>query len=182
MGIESATSTARDGRVPASPAPGDPQPCGGRTGLEFRGLGPDLEEFLGAFFESLRDDEGSRYFHPHPMTREEARRLCAYRGRDLYYAATQGDRVLGYGMLRGWDEGYTTPSLGIAVAAAARGTGLARSFMAFLHAAARLRGARDVRLKVYEANTPARRLYAGLGYRYEPLPGGELLGRLELGR
>jgi ribosomal protein S18 acetylase RimI-like enzyme len=150
--------------------------------LEFRAVGPGLEEPLIAFFEALRSGGDEAFFHPHPLDGDEARRRCGYRGRDLYYAATRGGLVLGYAMLRGWDEGYEVPSLGIAVAPSVRGTGLARSFMAFLHAAARLRGAQAVRLKVYEANIPARRLYASLGYRYEPLPGGELLGRLELGR
>jgi len=44
-------------------------------------------------------------------------------------------------MLRGWDEGYETPSLGIAVHPDARGLGLARTFMGFLHAAASFQGA-----------------------------------------
>lgn len=155
---------------------------GGASALEFRGVGPDLEGALARFFEALRANGDERTFHPHPMTREEARRLCHYRGKDLYYVATDGASVLGYGMLRGWDEGYAVPSLGIAIAPGCRGLGLARSIMVFLHAAARLRGARAVRLKVYEANTPARKLYESLGYRYEQLPEGELLGFLDLGR
>lgn len=159
-----------------------PRPDVGRSTLEFRGLGPDLEEGLAAFFEALRSHGDEEVFHPHPLTPEEARHRCHYRGQDLYYAATDGGRVLGYGLLRGWDEGYAVPSLGIAVAPGCRGLGLARSFMAFLHAAARMRGARSIRLKVYAANTPARNLYQSLGYRYEPLPEGELLGLLEWGR
>ena len=110
--------------------------------LEFRGLVPELEEGLAACFEALRSNGDEGFFHPHPLTRDEARRLCRYRGQDLYYVATAGARVLGYGMLRGWDQGYAVPSLGIAIAPGCRGLGLARSFMAFLHAAARLAGPR----------------------------------------
>ncbi len=65
-----------------------------------------------------------RWFHPHPLTAVEAARPCAYDGRDLYYAAVTGDAVVAYGLLRGWDEGYAVPSLGIAVHPAARGLGL----------------------------------------------------------
>jgi ribosomal protein S18 acetylase RimI-like enzyme len=150
--------------------------------LEFRAIRPDLLEPLADFFETLEKAGDTAFFHPHPMTREDAKRICSLGGKDLYYSAVAGGRVLGYGMLRGWDEGYAVPSLGIAVAAECRGKGLARPFMEFLHASARCRGAPAVRLKVYSANTAAHRLYLGLGYRFEELPGGELLGRLELAR
>jgi ribosomal protein S18 acetylase RimI-like enzyme len=167
----------RDGTTPTA-APPD---LGG-TALEFRRLGPEIEEGLAGLFDALEASGDSRFFHPHPLTRQEARSRCAYRGADLYYAAVHGEQVLGYGMLRGWDEGFAVPSLGVAVAPGHRGLGLGRLFMAFLHAAARLRGARSIRLKVYEANAVARSLYEGLGYRFESLSGGELLGLLDLER
>jgi ribosomal protein S18 acetylase RimI-like enzyme len=66
--------------------------------------------------------------------------------------------------------------LGIAVHPDARGLGLARMFMQFLHAAARQYGAARVRLKVYPANSAARRLYESLGYRFESTPDDQLLG------
>ena len=76
-----------------------------RTALEFRALAPDLVQPLGDFFESLAASDGAS-FHPHPLTRESARQLCEYQGRDLYFVAICDSRVLGYGLLRGWDEGY----------------------------------------------------------------------------
>jgi ribosomal protein S18 acetylase RimI-like enzyme len=151
-------------------------------GLEFRRVGPGLEGGLAALFAALDGGGDGRWFHPHPLTAAEAARLCAYRGRDLYYAAADQGGVLAYGLLRGWDEGYEVPSLGVAVHPAARGGGLAKAFMLFLHAAAAARGARQVRLKVYPDNTPARRLYEGLGYRLGPAAGGQLLGVLDLRR
>jgi ribosomal protein S18 acetylase RimI-like enzyme len=150
------------------------------TPLEFRRLAPRLEPSLGAFFEALQANGDHAYFHPHPLTREEAHRLCYYEGKDLYYAACGGREILGYGILRGWDDGFAVPSLGIAIAPQARGQGLALALMHFLHAAARQRGAGAIRLKVYEANSAARRLYERLGYRYQPLPDGQLLGLLPL--
>ncbi len=153
-----------------------------RSPLEFVRLAPSLEAKLTAFFEALAARGDGRWFHPHPLTAVEAARLCAYDGRDLYYAAVTGDAVVAYGLLRGWDEGYAVPSLGIAVHPAARGLGLARAFMSFLHAAAALKGAARVRLKVYPDNAPARRLYERLGYRLEPAAGGQLLGVLDLGK
>jgi ribosomal protein S18 acetylase RimI-like enzyme len=146
------------------------------SSLEFRQVSARHEQGLGAFFGDLRARGDEQWFHPHPLTADHAARLAAYRGRDLYYVATRGEAVLAYGLLRGWDEGYEVPSLGIAVHPEARGRGLARSFMLFLHAAARQRGSHRIRLKVYPDNGPARRLYESLGYRLELGADGQLVG------
>ena len=150
------------------------------SALEFCHVGPAVETRLASFFTALASRGDDRWFHPHPLTGHEAARLCSYRGRDLYYVAAHTDAVLAYGLLRGWDEGYAVPSLGIAVHPNARGIGLARAFMVFLHSAAALNGASRVRLKVYPNNAPARRLYESLGYRLEPAADGQLLGVLQL--
>ena len=131
---------------------------------------------LARFFATLRENGDERTFHPHPMDDAAADEIAAYAGRDLYYVVADGDQVLGYGMLRGWDEGYEVPSLGIGMAPAARGTGLARLLMQFLHAAARRRGAPRVRLTVYPDNAPAVALYRSLGYALEPQADGRLVG------
>jgi len=148
--------------------------------LEFRLLGPDLAPGLGELFRALAQGPDHAFFHPHPMTDEEAHRLCAYGGRDLYYAACMGKTVLAYGLLRGWNEGYEIPSLGIAVHPEARGRGLARPFIAFLHAAAKARGASKVRLTVYNENQRAVDLYRRLGYQLEAKNDRELVGVLVL--
>ncbi len=148
--------------------------------LEFRVLGPELEGALEEFFAELEASETTKYFHPHPFTAEEAKKLCHRQGKDLYYAAIVGGRILGYGMLRGWDEGYEVPSLGIAFRPGHRGVGLGKSFMVFLHAAARLRGAKRIRLKVYPDNAAAVTMYKSLGYHFEEALAGQLVGYLDL--
>ena len=148
--------------------------------LEFRTLYPELQAALAEFFKALAKGDDASYFHPHPFTAEEAQQRCAYQGKDLYYVAIDGQKVLGYGMLRGWDEGFAVPSLGIALHPNARGTGLGGAFMQVLHAAARLRGAKRVRLKVHPENSRAVRLYERLGYQYENEADGQLVGYLNL--
>ncbi len=160
--------------MPDAPRPGEVD------ALEFRRLGPALAPGLSELFRALSQGADHAFFHPHPMTDEEARRLCTYAGRDLYYAVCVGPTILAYGLLRGWDEGYEIPSLGIAVHPEARGRGLARPFMAFLHAAAKARGATKVRLTVYGDNQRAVELYRRLGYQFEAKSDRELVGLLVL--
>jgi ribosomal protein S18 acetylase RimI-like enzyme len=144
--------------------------------LEFRRVCPEMENGLAEFFAALEKKGDAAHFHPHPFTVEEARKRCLYTGRDLYYVAVIGKQVLAYGMLRGWDEGYDIPSLGIAVHPSARGTKLGLSMMHFLHSAARQRGAKQVRLKVYKHNTSARTLYEQIGYKYTEQGENQLFG------
>ena len=149
--------------------------------VEVRRLGPEWIGALEEFFRALGEAEGSKHFHPHPLTALEAERRCHYQGPDLYYILVEDGRVLGYGMLRGWDEGYAIPSLGIAIHPSERGKGLGKAFMHFLHAAAGRKGATQVRLKVHPDNTAAVALYEELGYTFHGQERGQLVGTLELG-
>lgn len=148
--------------------------------LEIRIVSPEWHRPLADFFAAIRES-GEKLFHPHPFTEECAEALAHYSGKNLYYLLIEDKTVLAYGMLRGWDEGYEIPSLGIAVYPDARGGKLGELMMHFLHGAARRKGARQVRLKVYGENLAARNLYTKLGYKFDAEEqAGQLVGRLEL--
>jgi ribosomal-protein-alanine N-acetyltransferase len=151
-----------------------------RNCLEFRRLAPQYVKLLADFFYALRSSGAEKFFHPHPLTRHEAVMKCKYEGKDLYYILVGGVTILGYGMLRGWDEGYQIPSLGIAIHPDFRDRGFARVLMHNLHAAALWRGAMTIRLKVHRGNTAAKRLYESLGYNFGVTTSDELLGLCEL--
>ena len=148
--------------------------------LEIVRLRPILTAALAEFFEEIHACGDDRRFHPHPFTADEAARLCRYLGADIYAAMVVGDQVAGYGMLRGWDEGYAIPSLGIAISPAFRGRSLGRLMMLHLHAAAAVRGAEQIRLKVYRDNEPARRLYESLGYTFDVEENAQLVGHVRV--
>lgn len=147
-----------------------------REQLELRRVGPELEAGLAELFSALVAAGDDRAFHPHPFTPESAAERARYAGLDVYGAAVVDGRVLGYGMLRGWDEGYAVPSLGIAIHPEARGLGLGRLLMEYLHCEARRRGAARIRLKVYPGNTAAVALYRSLGYEFQGEERGQLVG------
>lgn len=148
--------------------------------IEFRILNPEWSQQLGQFFGSLREAGDDKYFHPHPLTPEEAKKRCNYIGKDLYYICVEGNKILGYGMLRGWDEGYSIPSLGIAIHSSARGIGIGKAFVYFLHTAARRRGAKKIRLKVYSENSAALKLYEKVGYKFKSREGKQHVGFFNL--
>ena len=145
---------------------------------EFRIIGPGDQDLLAEVFSGL----GEPFFRPHAFTPEEAQRLADYSGRDVYALLLDNGRPVAYGMLRGWDEGYSTPSVGIAVRDGVRGTGYGRLLMAHLHAEATARGAVQLRLRVHPDNVNARHLYESLGYEYRGTDRGELVMIVDVGR
>ena len=83
-------------------------------------------------------------------------------------------------LLRGWDEGYSVPSLGIAIHPVARGQGLGTLMMEYLHFLARQRGAITVRLRVHVENLRAIQLYQALGYAFVTEGDEYIVGKLQL--
>ncbi|WP_424578938.1 GNAT family N-acetyltransferase [Bradyrhizobium sp. USDA 241] len=150
--------------------------------MEILVLRPDYAPMLTELFGRIAADPLGGHFHPHPFTAAEADRICNYGGRDRYLALRVNNQFLAYGMLRGWDEGFSVPSLGIYVAQELRGSGASRLMMEHLHLTARLSGAKRIRLKVYPENVSACKLYVSLGYQFsDPVAEAEqLVGFLEL--
>ncbi len=135
--------------------------------LEIRILEHKWKQPLADFFHSLKQVGDDKFFHPHPMTVEEAEKRCQYNWKDLYYICVEGERILGYEILRGWDEGYKIPSLVIAIHSSVKGTGLGKVLMHFLHAAARRRGVKRIRLKVHPDNLIAVKFYEEIDYKFQ---------------
>jgi hypothetical protein len=88
--------------------------------VEFRVVGPGDEAILAEVFAHIDET----FFRPHPFTPEEAGLIAGRSGHNLFAVLIDGDRAVAYGMLRGWDDGYATPSLGIAVRNDSQGRGL----------------------------------------------------------
>ena len=151
------------------------------TTIEVRRIGQEHEAALVEFFAVLRSRGVEKFFHPHPFTAEAARERAMYSGDDLYFGLFEGEWLLGYGMLRGWDEGYEVPSLGVAIHPDVQGEGLGRLLMDFLKHAARRRGAKRLRLRVAPDNRTAVELYSSLGYALSAEPSSPyLVGLLDL--
>jgi ribosomal protein S18 acetylase RimI-like enzyme len=153
----------------------------GDTGtIQLEDLAPRHELGLAEFFRALSANGDGELFYPHPLTEKEAQRLCRYTGLDQYFVATIGGRILGYGMLRGWDEGYAIPSLGLATHPDARSQGLGEFLMRGLIQQARNRGAMQIRLTVDASRGRFISFFVRLGFVFSPFKQGRLLGMLDL--
>ena len=148
-----------------------------RNGTETaRLLSPADHAALAELFGALDAER----FHPHGFTSDDALRIASHQGKDVYAVLETDGRFVAYGILRGWDEGFSVPSLGIAVRNDEQGRGHGRRMMEWLAGEALRRGAHRIRLRVHADNTPARKLYESVGYRYDGEERGELVMVVDL--
>jgi GNAT superfamily N-acetyltransferase len=159
------SSTGGDGGLPALPG------TVYRTPLRIGPVRPSDASALGRLFARL----DTTWFGPHDLSAEGARAVAHHVGRDVYLVGWLGPEPVAYGMLRGWDEGYAVPSLGVAVRDGYQRRGFGRQMMEALHGMVRDQGGDRVRLRVAPDNTRARRLYDSMGYRQVGVERGELL-------
>jgi ribosomal protein S18 acetylase RimI-like enzyme len=147
--------------------------------VEIVRLRGEHENLLCALLSRISEDDAI-HFHPHPFDQASARFICSYTGSDQYYGVFYQGVLVGYGLLRGWDEGFATPSLGIYLSSETRGRGFAQLLLQHLHSVAKLYGAEKVMLKVNRDNLPARRLYERMGYKLKPFDERQLVGYFDL--
>ena len=138
--------------------------------LRCRRLSPRHVHEVVAFLARLAAGGDARFFHPHPFTAAAVAALAEPGQPDEYHVLTAGREgpVVAYGMLRGWDEGFTVPRLRFAVDGQWRGLGVGRRLVTHLHAIASARGAASVRLEVARTNLAALALCRSMGYDLRP--------------
>ncbi len=127
-------------------------------------LGPDDAGDLAALLGG-DDGEYGRYFVPFPSNAPAAlaKRLGAAR-QDRYWGLRLAGCLVGFFMLRGFDEGYQRPSFGVYIAATAAGQGLARTALAHAIGWCRAHDVATLMLKVHPDNEPALRAYRHAGF------------------
>jgi [ribosomal protein S18]-alanine N-acetyltransferase len=148
--------------------------------VKYVNVSPAWVNGLAELFEALIVNGDELNFHPHPLNLIMANEIAAYEGEDLYYLQVVKETVTGYAMLRGWDEGYKIPSLGIAIHPYHQGRGMAALFMDYLHYQAIQKGAQMVMLKVHSRNKKARNVYERMGYSFTSTVENQLVGYKEL--
>ena len=122
---------------------------------------------LTAFFERINSSHYIDLFSPHPFNQDSAARICGYQGRDFYAAVVLDKKeMIGYGMLRGWDDGYQIPSLGLCILEEYQGLGLGEVLLYYLEANASLNNATQVMLKVKKYNEKALKMYQRHDYQF----------------
>ena len=126
-----------------------------------------IEDFedLAVLFKNNNVEPITRFFTPFALTREIAHEIACEKHRDKYYLGIVEGKVIGFSMLRGWDEGYTVPSFGMFIDQHQHGHGYGKQLLDLTIEAARQLGCEKIRLSVRKANHPAYRIYKSRGFK-----------------
>jgi ribosomal protein S18 acetylase RimI-like enzyme len=137
----------------------------------------DIENFI-KFINYNKED--TLFFHPHKFDYESIKYILENKKEDIYLLLCENDIIIGYGLLRGWNEGYKIPSLGIMVDKEYRGKGYSKKIIFFLHEIAKNKNSEYVRLTVKKDNILAMNLYKKIGYEFNDYKNNSLEGILKI--
>lgn len=133
----------------------------------------DVHKFI-EFIEKNKND--LTYFYPHKMDYENLINMLEKNKLDHYKIVVQQNEIIGYGILRGWEEGYEIPSLGIMIDKNFRGIGLSKLVMNYLEVLSKIMGSKNIRLVVHKNNVIAYNLYKRLNYEFSEHSQTHLIG------
>lgn len=109
-------------------------------------------------------DDYRQHFTPFPFDVSSLRQRLASARRDRYWGIWLEGVLVGFFMLRGFDEGYERPAFGIYVAEKMSGRGLARLALDFAERWCARERVPTIMLKVADQNVRARRMYEAAGF------------------
>lgn len=134
-------------------------------------------EHINLFISFIQNNENDlNYFFPHKMDYDNLIFILKNNKKDQYKIITYDEVIIGYGILRGWDEGYEIPSLGIIIDKKFRGVGLSKLLMLYLETLAKILGSKKIRLVVHKDNQVAYNLYKKLNYEFSIHNKNQLIG------
>jgi len=105
------------------------------------------------------------FFSPFPLTEETANLICFVFRKDKFFFAICNNEIVGFSMLRGWEEGYEVPSFGAFIDYAYQGKGYGKQVLKLTCDYAKQIGCTKIRLSVYESNKVALKIYKEYGFQ-----------------
>lgn len=97
-----------------------------------------------------------RFFYALPADEAVIRQVMEKRTRDAYQGLFESGRLVGFFMLRGWDDGYEIPSFGVVVDEQTRGKGYLHATLEMAAELCREAGAPRFMAKIHPGNLAPR--------------------------
>ena len=107
----------------------------------------------------------NKHFIPFEFTNNKLESILSNAVKDLYIGIFVNKKIAGFYMLRGFDEGYETPSYGVWISSSYSNKGLAKLTLQHAISTCLLTGANKIMLKVHTENTIALNLYKKYGFK-----------------
>jgi RimJ/RimL family protein N-acetyltransferase len=105
-----------------------------------------------------------RFFTPFDFDQATISNILDKRKQDVYMGMYWQNRLVGFFMLRGWDEGYEVPTYGVLVDEKFSGYGLTTASLRMAKTICKLCRSPRIMLKVHLSNSRAKRIFERAGF------------------
>ncbi|XOV90877.1 MAG: GNAT family N-acetyltransferase [Bacteroidota bacterium] len=106
----------------------------------------------------------AKYFVPFEFSESSFYKIISQAVKDHYFGLFYDNKLIGFYMLRGFDQGYSTPAYGVFITEKYSKKGLGRLTLKHAIATCKLDGANKLMLKVHPENISAKNLYQSEGF------------------
>jgi RimJ/RimL family protein N-acetyltransferase len=106
----------------------------------------------------------ARFFHPFGYDEPAIADALARQGRDVFMGLFWRQEIVGFFMLRGWNEGYEVPAFGILIDEQYRGHGLEMAALETAKVICRLRKVSRLMIKMHPDNISAKGVARKTGF------------------
>ena len=137
------------------------------TAVASRRLTPEDANAFSHLLTSASKDYRGQFFPFNDESTDAIEKILLSVEKDIYQGIFDEEHLLGFYMLRGWDQGYQRPSFGILIAESHSGFGLGKLALTMSIVECRLREVKSIMLKVAGENSRAKGLYELFGFRVE---------------
>ena len=113
-----------------------------------------------------------RYFHPFDFQWLSIQKILDSAINDKFFGVeikqdnSELDKLIGFYMLRGMDEGYTEPMYGVFISQEWQGKGIARLTLYHAECFCKINSYKRLLLKVNHNNNLAKKLYESVGFQF----------------
>ena len=134
--------------------------------LEIKRLNIDHSKELSELLQSA-DKDYTQYFIPFAFDSETILKILSNVIKDQYYGIFTENNLVGFYMLRGFDEGYEIPSYGVWVAKDFSSKGISKLTLQHAISFCKINNIKKIILKVHPDNVIAKNIYESFGFIYE---------------
>ena len=109
----------------------------------------------------------TKYFTPFSFEEDSIKKLINNAIKDKYFGIFVDEFLVGFYMLRGFDEGFEIPSYGVWISEKFSGMGLSKVTLEHAITFCKMNNIKKVMLKVHPENIVAKNIYEKFGFKQE---------------
>lgn len=125
-----------------------------------KNISKDLSKIL-----AKEKSEYLKYFIPFNFDEETINKMLVKAEHDKYFGVFVNNNIVGFYMLRGFDEGYEIPSYGVWISKKYSGLGLSKLTLQHAISLCKLNRVKKLMLKVHPDNKIAKNIYESFGFK-----------------